>query len=145
MELFVSKSRYDRVLCGCWKGIRLEFAAILLCCLLLSKSLTFALAGGSGGGGGGHFDHTTFRNHFNGEPGHRGASGPFLPTPDELFCVLLTYSRATGTATDLALARMMTETGRRRLQCTVRPYDRLLQEVRNSSLGVFKHEVLGFA
>ena len=59
-------------------------------------------------------------------------------------CPRPSYFRATGRDTDLALPRMMTEAGRRRLQCTVRSYDRLPPEVRHPSLSVFKHGVLGF-
>ena len=58
--------------------------------------------------------------------------------------LLSTYFQASGRDTDLALSRMMTEPGRRRLHCTMRSYDSLLQEVRSPSLGAFKHGVLGF-
>ena len=73
-------------------------------------------------------------------PLHRGASDPFFPTPDQLFCVLSTYSLVTGRDTDLALSRKVNEACRRRLNRTVHSSDRLLPKVRNPSLGAFKYE-----
>ena len=70
---------------------------------------------------------------------HRRARGPLFPTSGQLYPPLSVHKADA----DLALPRVRTEAGRRRLLFSiVQFYNRLPPETRALSLGSFKREVL---